>query len=88
MAKKIKEVMKKAGELITKAWDVSKGYVTGGIFWATIFGVVVCGMILLCTSVIDGYGELQGYALVGTVFGTLLTVPLGLFWKLSTEKEI
>lgn len=86
MAKKIKNAIQKMGEWIVKAWDVSKRYVTGSIFIMMVFTAIMSGILLLATSVIDGYAILQGYALMGTCFGTLLSIPLGLLFKLSGEE--
>ena len=86
MAKKIKNAIQKMGECIVKAWNVSKRYVTGSIFIMMVFTAIMSGILLLATSFIDGYAMLQGYALIGTCFGTLLSIPLGFLFKLSGEE--
>lgn len=85
---KIKGMFTKVKESIVKAWEVSAKYVAGTAFIAALV-VGALGLITLIAARVEGgYAMLEGYSLMATCFGFLLSVPLGLLFKLSLEEDI
>ena len=85
MAKKMICAIKKIGGCMAKAWNASKMYISGGVFWINVFIALISVVMFITTSCIDGYHTLNAYSLLGTAFCPLLAIPLGLLWKLSYE---
>ena len=87
MAKNIRNMLVKVKEGIAHAWAASAKYIAG----ITFFGELCCGMIglitLIAAKIVGGYDMLVGYALMVTCFSFLLSVPLGLFFKMSLEED-
>ena len=85
MAKKLRNAIKRIGGWMADVWNTSKMYITGGMFWITVFAAIVSIMLLIVSCLMDGYHTLHVYSLLGSCFCPLIAIPLGLLWKLSYD---
>ena len=86
MAKNIRMLVK-VKEGIANAWAASAKYIAGFTFFGELFIGMIGLITLIAAMVVGGYDMLVGYALMVTCFSFLLSVPLGLFFKMSLEED-
>lgn len=85
---KIRGMFTKAKEVFARAWEASAKYIACTAFIAALV-VGTLGLItLFAAKVVGGYGTVEGYSLMATCFGFLLSIPLGFLFKLSLEEDI